>query len=103
MAMLMAIVLGGVPALGLDAVNVPVDVPTIDLTDAVELQRTDTDRIHVSAAPSPDGIVARIEVRARESSNNWAVFALANNGDQDIDRLIVVPYERMGGSDTWPD
>src|SRR5580692_5210727 len=44
-----------------------------------------------------DAIVRRIEVRAREAGKNWAVFALANNGDEQIDRLIVAPHYRMVG------
>src|SRR5690242_19805057 len=41
---------------------------------------------------------------AREGSTNWAVFALANSGDEQIDRLIVVPRYRMAGSGLfWPD
>ena len=41
---------------------------------------------------------------AREGSTNWAVFALANTGDEQIDRLIVVPHYRMVGSGIlWPD
>lgn len=95
---------GAPPAHALDAVNVRTDVPAIDLTDAVQRQRTESDRIQVSTAAGPDGIVRRIEVRAREGSNNWAVFALANNGDEQIDRLIVVPHYRMVGSGLfWPD
>jgi len=87
-----------------EAVNVRLDVSAIDLTDATDLQRTDTDRIQVSTAPGPDGIVRRIEVRAREGGNNWAVFALTNNSDEQIDRLIVVPHYRMVGSGLiWPD
>ena len=34
----------------------------------------------------------------REAGNSWAVFALANTGDEQIDRLIVVPHYRMVGS-----
>ena len=80
------------------------DASAIDLTDATELQKTDTDRIQVSTAPGPDGIVRRIEVRARERNTNWAVFALTNNSDEQIDRLIVVPHYRMVGSGLfWPD
>src|SRR5690606_31302736 len=42
----------------------------------------------------------RIEVRSREqdSNSNWIVFALANNGDQQIDRLLVAPHFRLAGS-----
>src|SRR2546421_5927975 len=103
-AALIALVLGAGNARAVDAVNVRLDVPAIDLTDAVEHQRTDTDRIQVSTAPGADGIVRRIEVRSREANNNWVVFALANNGDEQIDRLIVAPHYRMVGSGLlWPD
>jgi diguanylate cyclase (GGDEF)-like protein/PAS domain S-box-containing protein len=60
--------------------------------------KTETDTIQVSAAPGADGIVRRVQQTAREGSTNWAVFALANSGDEQIDRLIVVPNYRMGGS-----
>ena len=80
------------------------DAAAIDLTDAVDLQHTEGDRIQVSTAPGADAIVRRIEVRAREAGKNWAVFALANNGDEQIDRLIVAPHYRMVGSGLiWPD
>src|SRR5207245_8249526 len=81
-----------------------VDAAAMDLTAATELQKTDSDRIQVSTAPGPDGIVRRIEVRAREGNTNWAVLALTNNSDEQIDRLIVVPHYRMVGSGLfWPD
>ena len=87
-----------------EAVSVPTEGPPIDLTGAVEFQHSDNDRVQVSTAPGPDGIVRRIEVRAREADSNWAVFALANNGDQQLDRLIVAPHYRMVGSGLlWPD
>jgi diguanylate cyclase (GGDEF)-like protein/PAS domain S-box-containing protein len=92
------------PALAVDSVNVRIDAPAIDLTQAVQRQTTESDRIQVSTAPGPDSIVRRIEVRAREGSTNWAVFALTNNSDEQIDRLIVVPHYRMVGSGVlWPD
>jgi len=80
------------------------DASAIDLTAAVELQRTETDRILVPTAPGADGTVHRIEFRAREGNTNWAVFALANSGNEQIDRLIVVPHYRLVGSGLlWPD
>jgi diguanylate cyclase (GGDEF)-like protein/PAS domain S-box-containing protein len=95
---------GTLPARAVDAISVRTDAAAIDLTDAVVLQHTEGDRIQVSTAPGSDGIVRRIEVRAREAGKNWAVFALANNGDEQIDRLIVVPHYRMVGSGLiWPD
>ncbi len=101
---LAASLLGAAPARAVEAVNVRLDVAAIDLTAATELKKTDTDRIQVSTAPGPDGIVRRIEVRARDGGTNWAVFALTNNSDQQFDRLIVVPHYRMVGSGLfWPD
>jgi len=95
----------GVPPAGaVEAVNVRADASAIDLTAAVELQRTETDRILVQTAPGADGTVHRIEFRAREGNTNWAVFALANSGNEQIDRLIVVPHYRLVGSGLmWPD
>ena len=91
-------------ARAVEAVNVRLDVPAIDLTSALERPKADGDIIQVSTAPGPDGIVRRIGVRAREGSANWAVFALANSSDEQIDRLIVVPHYRMVGSGLfWPD
>jgi diguanylate cyclase (GGDEF)-like protein/PAS domain S-box-containing protein len=91
-------------ARAVESVNVRLDAAAIDLTAATEVQHTEGDRIQVSTAPGPDGIVRRIEVRAREGNNNWAVFALTNNSDEQIDRLVVVPHHRMVGSGLfWPD
>ena len=101
---LAAILVAAPPARAVEAVNVRLDVAAIDLTAATELQKTATARTQVSTAPGPDGIVRRIEVRAREHDTNWAVFALTNNSDEQIDRLIVVPHYRMVGSGLfWPD
>jgi len=96
--------LGTGAARAVEAINVHADAPAIDLTDAVDFQHTEGDRIQVSTAPGADGIIRRIEVRARAGGNNWAVFALANNGDEQIDRLVVAPHYRMVGSGLlWPD
>jgi len=94
----------GAPAHAVEAVNVRPENSAIDLGDMVERHAGNGDRITVSTAPGSDGIVRRIEVRAREAGTNWAVFALANTGDQQIDRLIVVPHYQMAGSGLfWPD
>jgi diguanylate cyclase (GGDEF)-like protein/PAS domain S-box-containing protein len=104
LASLLAATLSGPGAIGVEAVNVRLDAAAIDLTAALERQRTDTDRLQVSAVPGPDGIVRRIVVPAREGSTNWAVLALANNGDEQIDRLLVAPHYRLVGSGLlWPD
>ncbi len=93
-------------AVALDAVSVPLDGRTLDLTSIVQLFNQPDDRLQISTAPGADGIVRRIEVRSQESGigSQWAVFALANNGDEQIDRLLVVPHFRLAGSGLfWPD
>jgi diguanylate cyclase (GGDEF)-like protein/PAS domain S-box-containing protein len=91
-------------ARAVDAVNVRVDAAAIDLTDAIERPHAEGEILQVSTAPGADGIVRRIGVRAREPGAYWAVFALANSSDDQVDRLIVVPHYRMVGSGVfWPD
>ena len=106
-ALALAILCGAWPALAVEAVSIRNDrndAPALDLTTIAELIKTDSGQIQVSAAPGPDGIVRRMQQPAREGSTNWAVFALANTGDEQIDRLIVVPHYRMVGSGIlWPD
>lgn len=104
LALLAAVLAGGRSAHAVDAVTVRPDAPALDLTSVIDLQKTDSDRIQVSTAQGTDGIVRRIEVRAREGGSNWAVFALSNNSDDQLDRLIVVPHYRMVASGLlWPD
>lgn len=99
-----ALLAGVTTAHAVDAVSVRSDSPAIDLTGILEFQKSDTDRIQVSTAPGTDGIVRRIEVRAREGGTNWVVFALANNTDDQLDRLIVAPHYRIVSSGLfWPD
>ncbi len=97
-AALLVAAIGAAPVHAVEAVNVRTDVTAIDLTGVIELIKTETDTIQVSAAPGADGIVRRMQQSAREGSTNWAVFALSNSGDEQIDRLIVVPHYRMVGS-----
>ncbi len=97
--------LAGAPASALEPIPVPIDVEALDVTDSIEMHRDAGTRLQVSTAPGADGIVRRIEVPSRDGSNtNWAVFALANTSDEQIDRLIVVPNYKLDGSDLfWPD
>ncbi len=103
-AVLLGVALGGPHARAVDAINVRVDASAIDLTEAVERPKSEGSSLQVSTAPGADGIVRRMSVPVRETGSNWAVFALANNGDEQIDRLIVAPHYRMVGSGLiWPD
>jgi diguanylate cyclase (GGDEF)-like protein/PAS domain S-box-containing protein len=99
--------LPSLPARALEAIGVPLDGKTLDLTNKVQLFRQPDDKIQVSTAPGADGIVRRIEVHAKHPAAGgsfWAVFALANGGDEQIDRLLVAPHFRLAGSGLfWPD
>ncbi len=94
------------PAMAVESVRVPLDAKAIDLTSVVERYSSTGDRLQVSTAPGSDGIVRRIEVSARESGTqpSWIVFALTNDTDEQIERLIVSPHFRLVGSGvTSPD
>src|SRR5271155_394124 len=96
----------GQGALAVESVRVPADADAIDLTGAVEHYGAQGDRIQVSTAPGPDGIVRRIEVSALEAGGQppWIVFALTNDSDEQLTRLVVAPHFRFVGSGIlWPD
>jgi diguanylate cyclase (GGDEF)-like protein/PAS domain S-box-containing protein len=93
-------------AWAVDSVRVPQDAHAIDLTHAVEKHSSEGDRLQVSTAPGSDGIIRRIEVGAREPGTrpSWIVFALTNDTDEQIERLLVAPHFRLQGSGViWPD
>ena len=94
------------PARAVEAVRVSLDSTAVDLTSVVERFSGQGDRIQISTAPGTDGIVRRIEVGAKQPGTkpNWIVFALTNDSDEQIERLLVAPHFRMVGSGIiWPD
>ncbi|MDQ0470394.1 EAL domain-containing protein [Labrys wisconsinensis] len=105
-AFLVCVLAAVAPASALEPVSVTNDVDAIDLSPAVQFYSTQGDRIQIQTAPGPDGIVRRIEVRAKEAgaNPNWIGFALANTTDEQIDRILVAPHFRLVGSGlVWPD
>ncbi len=93
-------------ALAIESIKIARDDVALDLSGAVEIYRDQGENFQVSTAPGPDGIVRRIEVEANDarSTGDWAVFALANTTDEQIDRLIVTPHFRLVNSGLfWPD
>ena len=102
----LALLAGLVPAGAVESSRVPPDASAIDLTHKVENYSNQGDRIQVSTAPGSDGIVRRIEVHAREQGAHpsWVVFALTNDTDEQMERLLVAPHFRLVGSGViWPD
>ena len=61
----------------MESVRVPQGARAIDLTHAVEQHTSEGDRLQVSTAPGPDGIVRRIEVGAREAGCGGVVLGRA--------------------------
>jgi diguanylate cyclase (GGDEF)-like protein/PAS domain S-box-containing protein len=93
-------------ALAIEPIKIARDDVALDLSGAVEIYRDQGENFQVSTAPGPDGIVRRIEVEADDarSTGDWAVFALANTTDEQLDRLIVAPHFRLVNSGLfWPD
>jgi len=106
MAALAWLGLGIGAAQAVQSVRVPAEADAIDLTSAVEHYGAQGDRIQVSTAPGADGIVRRIEVSALEAGAQpaWIVFALTNDSDEQLSRLVVAPHFRFVGSGVvWPD
>ena len=101
------IALGGPAAFAVSkVVRLATDDDAIDLATAVEYYRGTGDKIQIATAPGPDGIVRRIEVGALEAGAkpNWMSFALTNDTDEQLTRLLVVPHFRFVGSGVvWPD
>src|SRR2546430_10735457 len=103
---LLALAAGLSPARAIESGRVPIESHAIDLTKAFETYHSDSDRLVVSTAPGSDGIVRRIEVRARVEATrpDWIVFALTNDTSEQIERLLVAPHFRLVGSGViWPD
>ena len=104
LAMVLALAIPGANAF--EAIKISRDDVALDLSRAVDIYRGRGANFQTSTAPGADGIVRRIEVEALEpeTSNDWAVFAIANPTDQQLDRIIVAPHYRLPGSGLfWPD
>jgi len=89
-----------------EAVRVNPQLRAIDLTPMVERYRSNGDEIRILTAPGRDGIVRGIAVKAREAGTrpDWVVFALTNDSDEQVDRLLVAPHFRLTASGViWPD
>ncbi len=107
---LLLILVGGLasvgPARAVEAVRVGLDQPVIDLTGAIERYRSDGDLVQISTAAGKDGIKRRIVVKARDAGArpDWIAFALTNDTDEQIDRILIAPHFRLVGSGViWPD
>ena len=76
-----------------EIINVPDSVNAINLRAGIDVVPGQNGKVQLSTAPGADGIIRRIEVLAqKEGTNpNWALFALGNDSDTQIQRLLVAP------------
>ncbi len=94
------------PAFAVEPISIGRNSEALDLSRAVTIYRNKGETFRISTAPGIDGIVRTIEVQATQpgTDGHWAVFALANTTETQIDRLIVAPHFRLVGSHFfWPD
>lgn len=94
------------PAFAAEPVKISREDTALDLTKTTEIYRNQGNVFQVSTAAGADGIVRRIEVRSTDEKHqgDWAVFALANVSDQQLERVIVAPHFRLVNSHFfWPD
>src|SRR3954465_6173988 len=91
---------GAAPAVAFDVVTAPEDINAVNLKSAVEISPGTNGKIQLSTAPGEDGIIRRVEVLASQNGTNptWGLFALKNDSDAQVDRLLVAPFFRLPGS-----
>ncbi|WP_182084664.1 EAL domain-containing protein [Aureimonas sp. ME7] len=91
---------GASPSLALSPVSIGREDVAIDLEPAVEMHLGRGENFQITTAPNAEGVVRRIEIESNSEkpSGNWAVFAIANNSDEQIDRMVVAPHFRLSDS-----
>ncbi|MFB2550901.1 EAL domain-containing protein [Ensifer soli] len=98
--------LAAASAQAIEPVKISREDTALDLTATTEIYTGRGEAFQVSTAPGTDGIVRRIEVRstAETHQGDWAVFALANVSEEQLERVIVAPHFRLVNSKLfWPD
>jgi diguanylate cyclase (GGDEF)-like protein len=91
---------GVLPASAFEVISVPEDVNAVNLTSAIDVLPGTDGKVQLSTAPGEDGIIRRIEVLASVGGTNpsWALLALRNDSDVQLERLLVAPFFRLPGS-----
>ena len=91
---------GSAGAGAFEIIKVPDSVNAVNLRAGIDVLPGENGRIQLSTAPGADGIIRRIEVLAEKEGSNpsWALFALGNDSDTQIQRLLVAPFYRLPDS-----
>ena len=99
-AALGALLTATVTAQAFDTVAVPLDGRTLDLSPAADFVTTDEPVFVTQSAQDANGVIRQLQIGASGPGPlyHWAVFALVNNSDRQIDRLLVAPHFRLANS-----
>ena len=92
---------GQAHAQNVQVITVPEDVNALSLTNVIDIRQGANGGIELSTAPGDDGIIRRIGVRASQTANpnpNFAIFALTNDAEVQLQRVLVAPFFRLPGS-----
>lgn len=93
-------------ATALEPIVVKPDQDRIEITTRGVFFDNRGDSLQIETAPSSDGVVGRMSVRAQTNGTNpnWIVFALTNPSDKDIERWVTSDrYRIVGSGAVWPD
>ena len=87
-------------SLAFEIITIPDNVNAINLSDGIDIVPSKNGKIQLSTAASEDGIIRNIEVLAANPNTNpnWALFALRNESDVQLERLLVAPFFKLSGS-----
>lgn len=91
---------GSLPVAAFEVISIPEDVNAVNLTGVLDIVPGQGGKVQLSTAPGEDGIIRRIEVLASVNGTDpsWALFALRNDSDVQLERLLVAPFFRLPGS-----
>jgi diguanylate cyclase (GGDEF)-like protein/PAS domain S-box-containing protein len=80
-----------------EAIAVTKEIDSIRLERNLKIEKGRSDRVQMSLPPGSDGISRRIEVKSKSGNQQaiWALLTLANNTDEQIDRLLVAPHYKL--------
>src|SRR5690606_23281666 len=83
-----------------EIVAIPEGINAVNLQAAIDVLPGENGSVQISTAPGEDGVIRRIEVISvtPDANPDWAVFALRNESDVQIERLLVAPFFRLPGS-----
>lgn len=87
-------------AAAIDPIQIAPQDTAVDFTSRVTINHAEGNSFRTQTIPGADGIVRGIEVLSNvdQKEGYWAVFAISNPTDEQIDRLIVAPHYRLANS-----